>query len=43
MSPTPVNNLGPEQIELRLQPQLDTEPRVPIHTPDTVILENPPV
>ena len=39
MSPTPVNNLGPVQIESRLPPQL----WVPIHTPDTVMPENPPV
>ena len=38
-----MNNLGPEQIESRLPPQLDTAPWVPIHTPDTVMPENPPV
>ena len=43
MSPTPVNNPRPEQIESRLSPQPDTAPRVPIHTPDTVMSENPPV
>ena len=43
MSPTPVNNLGPEQIESRLPPQIDTTPWVPIHTPDTVMLEYSPV
>ena len=43
MSPTPVNNPRPEQIESRLQPQLGTAPRIPIPTPDTVIPENPPV
>ena len=43
MSPTPVNNPRPEQIESRLPPQLDIAPRVPFHTPDTVMLENPPV
>ena len=37
ISPTPVNNLGSEQIESRLPPQPETAPRVPIHTPDTVI------
>ena len=43
MSPTPVNNPEPEQIESRLPPQPGTAPRVSIHTPDTVMLENPPV
>ena len=43
MSPTPVNKLGPEQIESRSSLRPDTAPRVPIHTPDTVIPENPPV
>ena len=43
MSPTPVNNLGPEQIISILLPQPDTAPWVPIRTPDTVLLENPPV
>ena len=43
LSPTRVNNPGPEQIESRLPPQLDTAPLVPIHTPDTVMPENLPV
>ena len=43
ISSTPVNNSGPEQIESRLPPQLDTAPQVSIHTPDTVIPDNPPV
>ena len=43
MSLTPVNNPGPEQIESRLPPQLNTAPQVPIHTPDIVMPENPPV
>ena len=42
-SPTPVNDPRPGQIESRLLPQLDTAPRVPIHTPDTVMPENPPI
>ena len=43
MSPTLVNYLGPEQIESRLPPELDTAPQVPVHTPDTLMPENPPV
>ena len=43
MSPTPVNNPGPEQIESRLLPQLDTAPRVPIYTPEEIMPEKPPV
>ena len=43
MSPTLVNFPGPEQIEPRLPPQPDTAPQFPIHTPDTVMPENPPV
>ena len=43
MSPISVNNTGPEQIESRLPSQPDTAPRAPVHTPDTVMPENPPV
>ena len=43
MLPTPLNNLGPEKTESRLPPQLNTAPQVPIHAPDTVMLEIPPV
>ena len=43
MSPTPVNYPGLEKIESRLLPQLDTALQVPIHTPDEIMPENPPV
>ena len=43
LSPTPVNNPRPEQIKSRLPPQPDMAPKVPIHTPDTVMPENPSV
>ena len=43
MSLTPVNNMGPEQIESRLPPQPHTAPQVSVHTQDTVMPENPSV
>lgn len=43
ISPNPVNDLDPGQIESRLLSQPDIAPQVLIHTLDAAMPENPPI